>query len=161
MSIELGVVCIGAAIAISISFAFAAWFERSKTKKEWVDDGLKTVFSCFFSPVTLCFTRDFYFREIFSLRSSLGQVLSSSFTSTHPCKLDGDVGLICSEREMTKKKPALMPAEWWGYPQPSRRVQFLQGFSTKADRLQYLKFSTSLWRVARVMAFGLLRSEWC
>jgi hypothetical protein len=34
MSIELGVVCVGAAIAISISFAFAAWFERSKTKKE-------------------------------------------------------------------------------------------------------------------------------
>tara|TARA_B100001564_G_scaffold359229_1_gene380240 strand:- start:1825 stop:1929 length:105 start_codon:yes stop_codon:yes gene_type:complete len=34
MSIELGIVCIGAAIAISISFAFAAWFERSKTKKE-------------------------------------------------------------------------------------------------------------------------------
>jgi hypothetical protein len=34
MSIELGIVCIGASIAISISFAFAAWFERSKTKSD-------------------------------------------------------------------------------------------------------------------------------
>ena len=45
MSIELGIVCIGASIAISLSFAFAAWFERSKTKKDWVDGWLKTVVS--------------------------------------------------------------------------------------------------------------------
>ena len=43
MSIELGIVCIGASIAISISFAIAAWFERSKTKKDWDDNQLKIV----------------------------------------------------------------------------------------------------------------------
>ena len=32
MSVEFGVVCLGAAIAISISLAFAAWFEQSKGK---------------------------------------------------------------------------------------------------------------------------------
>ena len=43
MSIELGIVCIGASIAISISFAFAAWFERSKTKSDLDENWLKIV----------------------------------------------------------------------------------------------------------------------
>ena len=162
MSIELGIVCIGAAIAISISFAFAAWFERSKTKKEWVDDWLKIVFSCFSSPVTLCSL------GIFVLERSAAcvRVLTRSGLELFVhVNAPSQVGWRCRAHlqwaRNDKKKPALMPAEWWGYPQFSRRVQFLQGFSTKADRMQWLRFSTSLWRVARVMPFGLLRSEWC
>ncbi|WP_413441170.1 hypothetical protein [Synechococcus sp. MIT S1220] len=34
MSVEFGVVCLGAAVAISISLAFAAWFEQSKNKAD-------------------------------------------------------------------------------------------------------------------------------
>ena len=36
MSVEFGVICLGAAFAISVSLIVAAWFEQSKNK---TDDG--------------------------------------------------------------------------------------------------------------------------